>query len=138
MYEHTCLYSTQACIHVVRFEVPMAVTMRNAVFWDVAPRGSCKCRRSVLQLLVIFNVLHSSLILPFHPDEGIDTFFRNVRSYKSHTASHPRRRHSSCIHVILNKTYMQNFTMYNHDSIYSELFVSKELIRTPICYAKYI
>jgi hypothetical protein len=26
----------------VRFEVFMAVTMKNGVFWDVMPRGSCK------------------------------------------------------------------------------------------------
>jgi hypothetical protein len=30
-----------------------------------------------------------------HPDDGGDTFLRNVGSYKSHTASHPRRCHST-------------------------------------------
>jgi hypothetical protein len=29
----------------VRFEVFTAVTMKNGVFWDVMPRGSCKNRR---------------------------------------------------------------------------------------------
>jgi hypothetical protein len=29
----------------VRFEVFMAVTMKNAVFWDVMPCGCCKNRR---------------------------------------------------------------------------------------------
>jgi hypothetical protein len=29
----------------VRFEVFTVVTMRNGVFWDVTPRGSCKNRR---------------------------------------------------------------------------------------------
>jgi hypothetical protein len=29
----------------VRFEVFTAVTMKNGVFWDVKPRGSCKNRR---------------------------------------------------------------------------------------------
>jgi hypothetical protein len=29
----------------VRFEVFTAVTVKNAVFWDVAPRSSCKNRR---------------------------------------------------------------------------------------------
>jgi hypothetical protein len=29
----------------VRFEVFTAVTMKNAVFWDVTPCGSCKNRR---------------------------------------------------------------------------------------------
>jgi hypothetical protein len=30
---------------VVRFEVFTAVTMKNGVFWDVMPHGSCKNRR---------------------------------------------------------------------------------------------
>jgi hypothetical protein len=30
-----------------------------------------------------------------HPDDEGDTFFRNIGSYKNHTASHPRRQHSS-------------------------------------------
>jgi hypothetical protein len=30
---------------IVRFEAFMAVTMKNGVFWDVTPRGSCKNRR---------------------------------------------------------------------------------------------
>jgi hypothetical protein len=29
----------------MRFEVFTAVTMKNAVFWDVTPYGSCKSRR---------------------------------------------------------------------------------------------
>jgi hypothetical protein len=29
----------------VIFEIFMAVTMKNGVFWDVTPRGSCKNRR---------------------------------------------------------------------------------------------
>jgi hypothetical protein len=29
----------------VRFEVFMAVTMKNAVFWDIMPCGSCKNQR---------------------------------------------------------------------------------------------
>jgi hypothetical protein len=32
-------------IECVRFGVFTAVTMKNAVFWDVTPRGSCKNRR---------------------------------------------------------------------------------------------
>jgi hypothetical protein len=30
----------------IRFEVFTAVTMKNSVFWDVTPCGSCKNRRS--------------------------------------------------------------------------------------------
>jgi hypothetical protein len=32
-------------IFCVRFEVFTAVTMKNGVFWDVTPCGSCKNRR---------------------------------------------------------------------------------------------
>jgi hypothetical protein len=32
-------------LSVVRFEVFTAVTMKNSVFWDVTPCGSCKNRR---------------------------------------------------------------------------------------------
>jgi hypothetical protein len=31
--------------HIVRFDVFKAVTMKNGVFWDVTPCGSCKNRR---------------------------------------------------------------------------------------------
>jgi hypothetical protein len=48
---------------------------------------------SVLQLLVTANVVPRSLI--FYPDDGGGTFLLKVGSYKSHTASHSRRRHSS-------------------------------------------
>jgi hypothetical protein len=34
------------CDPSVRFEVFTAVTMKNGVFWDVTPRGSCKNRVS--------------------------------------------------------------------------------------------
>jgi hypothetical protein len=30
---------------IVRFEVFTVVTVKNGVFWDVTPRGSCKNRR---------------------------------------------------------------------------------------------
>jgi hypothetical protein len=36
----------QLFFNVVRFEVFTAVTMKNCVFWDVTPCGSCKNRRS--------------------------------------------------------------------------------------------
>jgi hypothetical protein len=31
----------------------------------------------------------------FYPEDGGDTFLQNVGSHKTHTAPHPRRRHSS-------------------------------------------
>jgi hypothetical protein len=33
------------CSHYVRFEVFTAVTLKNCVFWDDTPCGSCKNRR---------------------------------------------------------------------------------------------
>jgi hypothetical protein len=44
----------------------MAVTVKNGVFWDVMPCGSCKHRRfgaSVRRLLVTASVVSSSPIL---------------------------------------------------------------------------
>jgi hypothetical protein len=44
------------------FEVFMAITMKNTVFWDATPCGSYKNRR-VIRLLVTANVVPSSPIL---------------------------------------------------------------------------
>jgi hypothetical protein len=40
-----CLHFGPTCLDYVRFEVFTAVTMKNDVFWDVPPCGSCKNRR---------------------------------------------------------------------------------------------
>jgi type IV secretory pathway VirB3-like protein len=32
-------------IHLVRFVVFTAMTMKNGIFWDVTPCGSCKIKR---------------------------------------------------------------------------------------------
>jgi hypothetical protein len=66
---------------LVRFEVSTAAIIKN-VFWDVTPYGSVRTDDS--------------------EEDGGDTFLRNVGSYKSHKASHPRRRYSSqkCLFVI--------------------------------------
>jgi hypothetical protein len=57
---------------IIRFEVFMAVTMKNAIFWDVMPCGSCnnQCyggayclHASMLPLPVTANIVPSSLIL---------------------------------------------------------------------------
>jgi hypothetical protein len=88
--------------------------MKNAVFWDVTPFGSYMNRRfggkyhpsmrvaqigelgtlavtsnivflrSVRRLPVTVNVVSSSTIR--HPDDGGDTFLRNVGCYNSHSA----------------------------------------------------
>jgi hypothetical protein len=49
----------------VRFEVFTAVTMKDAIFWDVTLCGSCKNRRfaSVRRLLVTASVVPSPPIL---------------------------------------------------------------------------
>jgi hypothetical protein len=46
---------------------------------------------SVHRLLIMANVVPFD---SFHPDDGGGTFLSNVDSYKSRTASLPRRRHS--------------------------------------------
>jgi hypothetical protein len=48
---------------MLRFEVFTAVTMKNDIFWDVTPCGSCKNARSVRRLLVTASVVPSSPIL---------------------------------------------------------------------------
>jgi hypothetical protein len=63
----------------------------NNIFWDVMPCGSCKNRR--------FEERSSSIIgVTRIREQGTTlaaTFLRNVGSYKSQTAYHPRKRHSS-------------------------------------------
>jgi hypothetical protein len=43
--------------------------VKNSVFWDVTPCGTCRIRRD-----------------SYHPEDGGDMFLRNVGSYKNHTA----------------------------------------------------
>jgi hypothetical protein len=45
-----------------------------------------------------YTLVTASVVLvtdSYHPDEGGAKFLRNVGSYKSHTALHPRRHHSA-------------------------------------------
>jgi hypothetical protein len=82
----------------VRFEVFTAVTMKNAVFWDVVPCSSCVNRRSWFHARRLF----------YHEDGG-DTFLRNVGSHNNYTTPHPRKRHSSTFykfpHIVCACTY---------------------------------
>jgi hypothetical protein len=67
------LHKSETLKFSVSFEVFTVVTMKNAVFWDVTPCGSCKNRHfrgtyclyhcSVLWLLVAANVVPSLPIL---------------------------------------------------------------------------
>jgi hypothetical protein len=61
--------------------------MKNAVFFEVTPCGSCKNRRFVLQLLLAAHVVPSSLTLSTLMMEAARS--SQVASYKTHTASHP-------------------------------------------------
>jgi hypothetical protein len=110
--------------HLVRFQVFMTVTMKNAVFWDVTPCRSCVNRRfrgtqrlhlqgrKIRQRGASVSrwqsaVTCSSCFLAhgfFYPEDGGDTFFRNVGSHKMYTASHPRRRHSS-VNIFFSSVY---------------------------------
>jgi hypothetical protein len=58
--------------------------MRIAVIWDVTPCGSCEN-----------DVSKESVASMIRVEKICDMFLRNLGSYKSYTASHPRRRHSS-------------------------------------------
>jgi hypothetical protein len=95
---------------IVRFEVFRAVTMKNAVFWDVALCTSCVNRRfgGTYRLNLQgrkIRELHTTATCSrwflargfFYPEDGGDTFLRNVGSHKKYTAPHPRNRHSSSL-----------------------------------------
>jgi hypothetical protein len=53
--------------------------MNVAVFWVIAPRSSCVCVRS--------RLLHIGVFLGcfFDPEDGGDTFFRNVGPHTNYT-----------------------------------------------------
>jgi hypothetical protein len=77
---------SQRGIGYIRFEVSTAVTMKNVVFCDVTPCGSCKNRRfgdfvflrSVRRLLVTANAVPSSLILVTLTKEALSFFEKSV------------------------------------------------------------
>jgi hypothetical protein len=73
----------------VRREVFTAVTVKNAVFWDVMMCGSSQ-RASVASYCYRLSYLTDY----FHPDDRGATFLQNIGSYKSHTVKRPRKRHS--------------------------------------------
>jgi hypothetical protein len=88
----------------VGFKVFTAVTMNNAVFWDVAPCRSYVNRRfGGTYRLHLQGSLQSAATCSrwflargvLYPEDGGDTFFRNVDSNKIYMVPHPRRRHSS-------------------------------------------
>jgi hypothetical protein len=66
----------------------MAVTMKNAVFWDVTPHRSCVV--SSPATCSLWFLTHRF----FYPEDGGNTFLRNVGSHKIYMAPHLRRQHS--------------------------------------------
>jgi hypothetical protein len=58
------------------------MTMKNIVFWDVAP---CDCN----------HLLTCDLVLLACSEDVGDTFLRNIGSNQSYTMLHPRRLYSS-------------------------------------------
>jgi hypothetical protein len=82
----------------------MAVTMKNTVFWDEAPCNYCMNRRfgGTYRLHLQGRKIRergspatcSLWFLArgfFYPEDGGDTFLRNVGSEKNYTAPHPRK-----------------------------------------------
>jgi hypothetical protein len=81
----------------VRSQVFTAVTMKNSVFWDVTPCGSCKNGRFGETYRLHCQGGNNQLYRNIKQHEGSYTLLRNVGHYKSRTASHTRRRHSSYV-----------------------------------------
>jgi hypothetical protein len=82
--------------YYLRYEVFTAVTMKNAILWDVMLYGYCEKRHlggSVLQFLLTANVVPSSLILFTLKMEVIHSSEMSVLTRA--TWCHPTRRHSS-------------------------------------------
>jgi hypothetical protein len=61
---------------IVGFEVFMAVTKKNAVFWDAAPCGFIINRSFGGTCLLHLQGRRNNE--SFYPEEGSDTFLRNV------------------------------------------------------------
>jgi hypothetical protein len=86
--------------------------MKNSVFWDVTPCGSCDNRRFGRTCRFHHQGIRCQL-LPcskltdyFHTDDGGKTFLRNVCSLNSHATSHPSRRHFSNSISFVTNHYM--------------------------------
>jgi hypothetical protein len=62
--------------------------MKNDVFWDVAPCGSCKNIRFGLFLRCVHEMLVTANAVPnsLHNDDVGGTFLRKVGSYTNDTA----------------------------------------------------
>jgi hypothetical protein len=90
----------------MRFEVITAVTMRNAVFWDVASCRSCVNRRFRGTLLQSAATCSRWLLARgfFYPEDGGDTFLRNVSSHKTYTELHSQKTAFFVFHLVSCRT----------------------------------
>jgi hypothetical protein len=100
----------------------MAVTMKNDVFWNVAPCRYCvnwRCGGTYrlhlqgrIKNLRARNQRQQEAALQMemmHPENGGDTFLRNVSSHKIYTAPHSRRRHSSNVSFFTSTVIIKSF-----------------------------
>jgi hypothetical protein len=69
-------------------DVRIAFSIRVTRIGEIGTTLTLTNNRSTLRRNAVYT--HSCI-----PDDGIYTFLRNVRFYKSHTVYHPRRRYSS-------------------------------------------
>jgi hypothetical protein len=104
--------------YYVRFEVFTAVTMKNVVFWDIMPCGSCKNGRFRGMYRLHYqddknrrarNNVSSNQQLKHAVSPW---WWRRYVPPKSHTAYHPKRRHSS----LENKVRVQKQRPYEAQS----------------------
>jgi hypothetical protein len=96
-------------------EVFTTVTMKNSVFWDVAPCRSCVNRRfggtyrPHLQGRLQQSAANCSRWFFargfFYPEDGGYALLRNFAWHMVYTAPHPRRQHSSFITVFIRALY---------------------------------
>jgi hypothetical protein len=110
--------------YVVGFEVLTAVVMKFAIFWDIA---LCSLYMSWLGYLP--SLVSCSLI--FDPEDGGDTFLRNVGSYMDYTALYPRRWQISCIILLLMYFYMHLKEIQDHFQIF--IFTLRYFVCVYIC-----
>jgi hypothetical protein len=87
--------------------------MKTAVFWDVARCRSCVNRSFGgtyrLHLQTTATRLRWFLACGFfYPEDGGDTFFRNMGSQKIYTAQRHRKRHSSEEIILLGISSLLN------------------------------
>jgi hypothetical protein len=74
----------------------------------------------------------------FYPEDGGDTFLRNVGSHKIYTAPHPRRRHSSETDDIRNKqictkwVHFIDFHLRFNESVIIYIFLAPLLMKSRV------